>query len=62
MTASDLAVAGPILAAALWLLYRSTWKAKGHCHGCSSSGACRTSPARGDGLVQEIGRGRRTGG
>lgn len=58
MTATDLSIAGPVLAAALWLLYRSVFKARGACHGCA--GGCR--PARGhagDDLVREIGRVRR---
>lgn len=27
-----------IVAGALWILYRSLWKKKGHCHGCGSCG------------------------
>ncbi len=30
-----------ILAGAGWLLYRSLWKKKGQCHGCSG-GSCGT--------------------
>jgi len=39
---------GLIIAGALYLLYRSVWKKKGHCAGCSS-GACdmgKTSNAK----------------
>lgn len=40
MAATDIGIAVAVLAAAAWLLYRSLWKAGGHCHGCSG-GACR---------------------
>lgn len=40
---ADLVTAGLILAGAVYLLYRSIWKKKGHCHGCTS-GACRSEP------------------
>ncbi len=30
----DLIIAAAILGVAVWLLYRSIWKKKGHCHGC----------------------------
>ncbi len=38
MGASDIAIAAAILGAATYLLYRSIWKKKGHCPGCSSGG------------------------
>lgn len=30
-----------IAGGALWLLYHSLWKKKGHCHGCDS-GSCNS--------------------
>jgi hypothetical protein len=39
MGAADLVIAGLVLAGALYLLYRSTWKRGGACHGCDG-GAC----------------------
>jgi hypothetical protein len=38
MGASDIIVASVILAGAAYLLYRSLWKKKGHCAGCSGGG------------------------
>ncbi len=38
MGASDIIVASVILGGATYLLYRSLWKKKGHCHGCASGG------------------------
>lgn len=42
MTAADMAIAAAVLGAALWLLWRSVWRSKGGCAGCSG-GACRSS-------------------
>lgn len=39
MGTGDMIIAGIILAMAAYLLYRSVWKKKGHCHGCES-GCC----------------------
>lgn len=39
MGVSDMIIAAVIVAGAFWILYRSLWKKKGHCHGCSS-GCC----------------------
>jgi hypothetical protein len=39
MGITDLIVAAFILAGAAYLLYRSVWKQKGHCH-CCSGGEC----------------------
>jgi len=39
MGTADIIIAGLILAAAAYLLYRSVWKKKGHCSGCDS-GSC----------------------
>lgn len=41
MGVSDMIIAAVIVAGALWLLYHSLWKKKGHCHGCSG-GSCGT--------------------
>jgi hypothetical protein len=30
-----------IVGGALYLLYRSLWKKKGYCHGCTPSGKCK---------------------
>lgn len=38
---ADIVLMGLIAAGAVYLLYRSIWKKKGYCHGCSSSGKCR---------------------
>ena len=38
MGVSDMIIAAVIVAGALWLLYRSLWQKKGHCHGCSGGG------------------------
>jgi len=35
----DMLIAAVILAAAIYLLYHSVWKKKGHCQGCGS-GSC----------------------
>ena len=35
----DIVLMIAILAGAAWVLYRSLWKKKGHCHGCDS-GSC----------------------
>ncbi|MDI1471853.1 hypothetical protein THER_0449 [Thermodesulfovibrio sp. N1] len=39
MTIIDIIVAWLIFLGAIYLLYRSLWKMKGHCSGCAS-GAC----------------------
>ena len=36
MGLSDMVWMGLIIAGALYLLYRSVWKKKGHCTGCDS--------------------------
>lgn len=36
MGTTDIIIAAAILGFAAWLLYRSFWKKKGHCHGCTS--------------------------
>lgn len=38
MGATDILLAGLIIGGALYLLYRSLWKKKGHCSGCDSGG------------------------
>jgi len=40
MGVSDVIIAVVIIAAALYLLYHSLWKKKGHCHGCGDGGCC----------------------
>jgi hypothetical protein len=37
----DIALMAVIISGAVYLLYRSLWKKKGHCQGCES-GACTT--------------------
>jgi hypothetical protein len=37
----DILLMGLIIAGAVYLLYRSLWKKKGHCQGCDS-GTCDT--------------------
>lgn len=37
MGGADLMLMLAILAAALWLLYRSLWKSRGRCPGCSGN-------------------------
>lgn len=39
MEIKDMLIAVVIVAGALYLLYHSVWKKKGHCHGCSD-GSC----------------------
>jgi hypothetical protein len=39
MGATDILLMGLIIGGALYLLYRSIWKKKGHCSGCDS-GTC----------------------
>ena len=39
MGVSDMIIAAVILAGAMYLLYHSLWKKKGHCQGCTG-GAC----------------------
>ena len=41
MSLADVATAAVILAAASCVLYRSLWRNKGHCHGCSGGGCGR---------------------
>jgi hypothetical protein len=36
MSWTDILLAGGIAIGALYLLYRSIWKKRGYCHGCSS--------------------------
>jgi hypothetical protein len=43
MGAGDLFIAALILAATVYLLYRSLFRTKGGCHGCSGGG-CRRPP------------------
>jgi len=38
MGVSDFVIAACIIAFAMYLLYRSLWKKKGCCHGCSCDG------------------------
>lgn len=38
MGCADLMLAAVILGGALWLLYHSLWKRKGHCPGCDGGG------------------------
>lgn len=37
---SDIIIAAVILAGAVYLLYHSVWKRKGHCQGCGDGGGC----------------------
>lgn len=37
----DIALMVVIIAGAVYLLYRSVWKKKGHCSGCDSAGICK---------------------
>lgn len=39
MGVKDIIIAAVILIGAVYLLYRSLWKKKGHCQGCSD-GSC----------------------
>jgi hypothetical protein len=39
MSLIDIALMAVIIAGAVYLLYRSVWKKKGHCPGCDA-GAC----------------------
>jgi hypothetical protein len=41
MSGSDVVIAALVLAGSAWLLYRSLWKARGPCHGCSGGGCGR---------------------
>lgn len=43
----DIALMAVIIAGAVYLLYRSVWKKKGHCQGCSSS-ICIKTKANGE--------------
>ena len=38
MGVQDLLIAAMLLAFSGYLLYRSLWKKKGHCHGCQGGG------------------------
>jgi len=40
----DMLIAAVILAAALYLLYHSMWKKKGHCSGCCDGGCGSGKP------------------
>ena len=44
MSATDILLAGAILAGSCWLLYRSLVKSGGHCHGCGGCGARTRQP------------------
>jgi FeoB-associated Cys-rich membrane protein len=44
--ASDAVIAGAVLAAAGWVLYRSLWKARGRCAGCGGCGASGQAPVK----------------
>ncbi|HEY6003520.1 MAG TPA: FeoB-associated Cys-rich membrane protein [Anaeromyxobacter sp.] len=46
MGASDVLLAGAILAGAGWVLYRSLWKARGRCAGCSGCGSGGEAPVQ----------------
>jgi hypothetical protein len=37
----DYVLIGLIVGGAIYLLYRSLWKKKGYCHGCTPSGKCK---------------------
>jgi FeoB-associated Cys-rich membrane protein len=50
--ATDLAIALAILAATLWVLYRSLWKTRGGCHGCTGGGCGSRKSAGSDHLVK----------
>jgi hypothetical protein len=41
----DTLLAGAIIAGALYLLYRSIWKKRGYCPGCSG-GSCSEKPKK----------------
>ncbi|MCL6558151.1 MAG: FeoB-associated Cys-rich membrane protein [Firmicutes bacterium] len=45
MSVVDILLMGLIMAGALYLLYRSLWKKKGHCPGCDT-GACHADKSR----------------
>jgi len=45
VSATDILIAGAILAGSCWLLYRSLVKSRGGCHGCGGCGA-RAQPDR----------------
>ena len=45
---ADIALMVLIAAGAVYLLYRSIWKKKGYCHGCSSSDKCEQVPRGSD--------------
>lgn len=47
MGATDILLMGLIVAGAVYLLYHSVWKKKGHCAGCSS-GSCSVSKTPAD--------------
>ncbi|GFE62464.1 FeoB-associated Cys-rich membrane protein [Geobacter sp. AOG2] len=38
MGTMDIVLMAAILGGAAWVLYRSLWKKKGHCHGCDGGG------------------------
>jgi hypothetical protein len=44
MEIKDMLIAVGILAAALYLLYHSVWKKKGHCSGCCDGGCGSVKP------------------
>jgi hypothetical protein len=49
---ADAVIAALVLAGAAALLYRSLFKGKGSCHGCSSAGACGAPPRAAAPLVR----------
>jgi len=57
---ADAVTAAVILAGALYLLYRSLWKGKGSCAGCTSGGC--GSPARAPAPLVRLGAQPRAGG
>jgi hypothetical protein len=58
VSATDAVIAALVLAAAGWLLYRSLWRARGPCGGCSGGG-CGRDRAAPEGLVKLRGAPRR---
>ena len=61
MGLADAVIAVLVLAGAAALLYRSLFKGKGSCQGCSSAGACG-APPRGAAPLVRLGAQPRTGG
>lgn len=42
MGIADMVLMAVIIAGAVYLLYRSMWKKKGHCSGCGSGSCCKS--------------------